>query len=80
MCPDKKLGWFDDNPDWCPEDWKEVDKIVCLHWEDSYAGLVTNKKVTTPIVTKNQPVCVNLHKYSLLHILTFYTLVFHLGS
>lgn len=38
MCPDKKLNWFDKNPDWRTEDRAEARRLVRERWEDSYSG------------------------------------------
>jgi hypothetical protein len=39
MCPDKKIQWFDNNPDWRPEDRLEAGRIVRQRWSESYAHL-----------------------------------------
>lgn len=38
MCPDKKLSWFNLNPDWREEHRVEVRKLVEQRWTESYMG------------------------------------------
>ncbi|KIJ05696.1 hypothetical protein PAXINDRAFT_141102 [Paxillus involutus ATCC 200175] len=39
MCPDKKVEWFDKNPDWRHEDRVEARRVVRERWEKTYAIL-----------------------------------------
>lgn len=39
MCPEKKLAWFDKNPDWRLEDRAEARRIVQTRWEESYSSI-----------------------------------------
>jgi hypothetical protein len=38
MCPDKKLKWFNRNPDWRDADRAEVDRLVRTRWAETYKG------------------------------------------
>jgi len=37
MCPDKKLEWFNHNPDWRAEDRDLVNEVVRKRWSETYA-------------------------------------------
>ena len=37
MCPNKKLVWFQQNPDWHDEDRIESRKVIIDWWTESYA-------------------------------------------
>jgi hypothetical protein len=36
MCPDRKLEWFNKNPDWIEDDRKEARRILEERWESVY--------------------------------------------
>ena len=36
MCPNKKLVWFQQNPDWRDEDRIEARKVIIDRWTKSY--------------------------------------------
>jgi hypothetical protein len=56
MCPDKKVQWFESNPDWHPEDAQEVRRIVTQRWTDSYANFEhALPKPTTITVQQSVP-------------------------
>lgn len=39
MCPDKKLVWFEKNPDWRAQDRLEATQILRTRWTETYAPL-----------------------------------------
>ncbi|KAL6302973.1 hypothetical protein BKA93DRAFT_735840 [Sparassis latifolia] len=43
MCPDKKLEWFNKNPDWRSEDRAEVARILQARWTEAYAGTLVGQ-------------------------------------
>ncbi|GBE89936.1 Putative AC transposase OS=Zea mays PE=2 SV=2 [Sparassis crispa] len=51
MCPDKKLEWFNKNPDWRAEDHTEAAHILRARWTESYAGDSNDMSVNTPTVS-----------------------------
>jgi hypothetical protein len=42
MCPDKKLRYFEENPDWFTDDVREVKRLVEARWRESYSRLSHN--------------------------------------
>jgi hypothetical protein len=56
MCPDKKVQWFESNPDWRSEDAWEVKRIVMQRWTESYANLERAlPKPTTTVAQQSVP-------------------------
>jgi hypothetical protein len=56
MCPDKKVQWFESNPDWRLDDAQEVRRIVMRRWTDSYANLErAPPKPTTTVAQQSVP-------------------------
>ncbi|KAL6299790.1 hypothetical protein BKA93DRAFT_741807 [Sparassis latifolia] len=51
MCPDKKLEWFNKNPNWQAEDRTEAARILRARWTESYAGDSNDMSVNTPTVS-----------------------------
>ena len=51
MCPEKKVDWFDKNPDWRPEDRAEARWIVQNHWEESYSSV---SQPTIPAMSRDK--------------------------
>ena len=43
MCPDKKVDWFDKNPDWRLEDRIEARRIIRERWTETYGILQTSR-------------------------------------
>ncbi|KAI5983302.1 hypothetical protein EDC04DRAFT_2915048 [Pisolithus marmoratus] len=55
MCPEKKIEWFDQNPDWHLEDRIEAHWVVQTHWDESYSGISQSTVVTTRHDKDGQP-------------------------
>lgn len=55
MCPEKKVEWFDKNPDWRPEDRAEARRIVQKRWEESYLSISQPTIPTTSRDKDGQP-------------------------
>ena len=52
MRPNKKLVWFQQNPDWCDEDRIEARKVIIDRWMKSYVlPDVTPGSAPTPLNT-----------------------------
>jgi hypothetical protein len=54
MCPDKKLEWFEKNPDWHVNDRVESKRISQQRWNESYETLPSLPTPST--MTRHVPV------------------------
>ncbi|GBE85873.1 hypothetical protein SCP_0803950 [Sparassis crispa] len=55
MCPDKKLEWFNKNPDWRSEDRAEAARILQARWTEAYAGASFGQSSRASTVTHAAP-------------------------
>lgn len=55
MCPEKKVEWFDQNPDWHPEDRAEARRIIQNRWEESYSSVSQPSIIATSRDKDGQP-------------------------
>jgi len=46
MCPDKKLEWFTENPDWREEDRIEAWHVATQRWSETYAPTTADLLLT----------------------------------
>jgi hypothetical protein len=64
MCPDKKTAWFNENPDWRPEDRAEVLKVVQTRWEQSYSGLPSEHHQPAPVRRTNSVIIITSSSFT----------------
>jgi hypothetical protein len=68
MCPDKKLDWFNKNPDWRDEGRVEAQHVVTQRWSETYALTTTANLSSTQSSSRLPAVCVAVDKILLTYL------------